>query len=79
MSEFVHNYAQFGWIEALTGAGRQVIGLDFCGHGGSERPYDPARYATAHLARDARALLDTWASRARRWRPTRSAPRWRFT
>lgn len=53
-----HNYAQFGWIEALAGAGRQVIGLDFRGHGGSERPHDPALYGTANLARDAWALLE---------------------
>ena len=30
---FKHNYADFGWIKAMTDAGLQVIGLDFRGHG----------------------------------------------
>jgi pimeloyl-ACP methyl ester carboxylesterase len=58
VSSFAHNYAQFGWIEALTGAGRQVVGLDFRGHGRSDRPHEAVRYGTAALAGEALALLD---------------------
>ena len=58
VSSFDHNYAQFGWVEALTSAGMQVVGLDFRGHGRSDRPHDPASYGTDKLARDVLALLD---------------------
>jgi pimeloyl-ACP methyl ester carboxylesterase len=46
------------WVKTLTGAGRRVIALDNRGHGRSEKLYDPAAYAAAILAEDARALLD---------------------
>lgn len=58
VSSFEHNFGQFGWTEALTGAGRQVVGLDLRGHGRSERPHVAARYGTSALAGDALALLD---------------------
>ncbi len=58
VSSFDHTYAQFGWVEALTVAGLRVVGLDFRGHGNSERPHDPACYGTENLAGDVRALLD---------------------
>jgi pimeloyl-ACP methyl ester carboxylesterase len=58
VSSFEHNYVQFGWVESLTGAGLQVVGLDFRGHGRSERPHEAARYGTANLAGDVVALLD---------------------
>lgn len=55
---FEHNYALFGWIERLNAAGMQVIGLDFRGHGKSDKPHDVACYGTVNLARDVVALLD---------------------
>ena len=55
---FKHNYADFGWIKALNDSGLQVIGLDFRGHGQSDKPHDIAAYGTANLASDAIALLD---------------------
>jgi pimeloyl-ACP methyl ester carboxylesterase len=58
VSSFDHNYAQFGWVDALAGAGRQVVGLDFRGHGRSDRPHEAVRYGTAALAGEALALLD---------------------
>ena len=58
VSSFEHNYVQLGWVEALTAAGLQVVGLDFRGHGRSDRPHDAARYGTGPLSGDALALLD---------------------
>lgn len=58
VSSFDHNFAQFGWVEALAGAGRQVVGLDFRGHGRSDRPHAIARYGMAALVGDALAVLD---------------------
>lgn len=55
---FKHNYADFGWIESLTGAGLQVIGLDLRGHGQSGKPHDFESYGTANLASDVIAVLD---------------------
>jgi pimeloyl-ACP methyl ester carboxylesterase len=58
VSSFEHNFAQFGWVEALAGAGRQVVGLDFRGHGQSDRPHEVARYGMESLVGDALAVLD---------------------
>jgi pimeloyl-ACP methyl ester carboxylesterase len=58
VSSFDHNFGQFGWAEALAGAGRQVVGLDFRGHGRSDRPHELARYGMAALVGDALAVLD---------------------
>lgn len=58
VSSFEHNFGQFGWVEALAGAGRQVVGLDLRGHGCSDRPHDAARYGTSRLAGDVLALLE---------------------
>lgn len=55
---FQANYAAFGWIKALNDRGLQVIGLDFRGHGKSEKPHDPASYGTANLANDVLSVLD---------------------
>ena len=54
---FERNYADCGWIERLNGQGLQVIGLDFRGHGRSDKPVDSAAYGTASLAGDVLALL----------------------
>lgn len=55
---FAGNYAFCGWVERLTAHGLQVIGLDFRGHGKSEKPHDHAAYGTEKLAGDVVALLD---------------------
>ncbi|MES2885589.1 MAG: alpha/beta hydrolase [Pseudomonadota bacterium] len=56
--DFKTNYAAFGWIKVLNEAGFQVIGLDFRGHGKSDKPHERAAYGTAALASDALAVLD---------------------
>lgn len=53
---FEHNYAISGWIERLNSAGLQVIGLDFRGHGKSDKPHDADFYGTANLASDVLAV-----------------------
>lgn len=55
---FKHNYADFGWIEALNGNGLQVIGLDLRGHGKSGKPHETESYGTSNLASDVVAVLD---------------------
>jgi len=55
---FEQNFALHGWIERLNKEGLQVIGLDFRGHGKSDKPHDTAAYGTARLAGDVVALLD---------------------
>jgi pimeloyl-ACP methyl ester carboxylesterase len=55
---FAGNYTAWGWVERLCTMGLQVIGLDFRGHGGSDKPRDPAAYGTEALAGDVIALLD---------------------
>ena len=52
------NWVAPGWVGALTRAGRRVIALDNRGHGQSGKLYDPARYHSAVMAEDVRALLD---------------------
>lgn len=55
---FAGNYSGFGWIESLCQQGLQVIGLDFLGHGKSDKPHDPPAYGTHNLAADVMALMD---------------------
>jgi len=55
---FEFNYARAGWIERATSRGLKVLGLDFRGHGQSDKPLDPQAYGTEKLAGDALALLD---------------------
>ena len=52
------NWLHPGWIATLTRAGRRVIALDNRGHGASTKLYDPARYHSAIIAEDVRALMD---------------------
>jgi pimeloyl-ACP methyl ester carboxylesterase len=52
------NWLAPGWIDALTRAGRRAIALDDRGHGESTKLYDPARYHSAIMADDVRALMD---------------------
>ena len=57
-SHYRLNWVGTRWQETLTGAGFRVIGLDCRGHGESEKPHDPAAYATSIMAADVRRLLD---------------------
>ncbi|MFN4142523.1 alpha/beta fold hydrolase [Aestuariivirga sp.] len=52
------NWWDTGWVKTLTEAARRVITFDHRGHGESEKLYDPALYAAAEMAEDARRLLD---------------------
>src|ERR1700730_1687007 len=52
------NWVVPGWIDTLRRAGRRAIALDNRGHGASSKLYDPARYHSARMAEDVRALLD---------------------
>src|SRR5262249_54568636 len=52
------NWVAPGWVDTLTRAGRRVVALDNRGHGASTKLYDPARYHTAIMADDVRALMD---------------------
>jgi len=55
---FKANYGGFGWIKSLNDAGFQVIGLDFRGHGQSDKPHERSAYGSAMLAGDVLAVLD---------------------
>lgn len=55
---FERNYAACGWIGQLHEAELQAIGLDFRGHGSSDKPHDPRDYGTEVLAGDVVAVLD---------------------
>jgi pimeloyl-ACP methyl ester carboxylesterase len=52
------NWLAPGWIDTLTRAGYRTIALDDRGHGASTKLYDPARYHSAVMAEDVRALMD---------------------
>jgi len=52
------NWARPRVIDALTGAGRRVIATDARGHGASDKPHEPDRYAGDAMVRDAQAVLD---------------------
>ncbi len=57
-SDYELNWVGTRWQQTLTEAGYRVVGLDCRGHGGSEKPHDPAAYALALMAADVRRLLD---------------------
>lgn len=52
------NWVDTGWIRLLTDSGRRTIALDNRGHGRSDKPHEPERYATRLMAADAEALID---------------------
>lgn len=52
------NWVNTLWTKTLAHDGRRVIALDNRGHGQSEKLYEPARYTTSIMARDAVNLLD---------------------
>lgn len=55
---FAGNFAAWGWIECLSARGFQVVGLDFRGHGKSDKVHDVSAYGTSRLAADVITLLD---------------------
>jgi pimeloyl-ACP methyl ester carboxylesterase len=57
-SDHVDNWVKPGIVDALVATGRRVIATDARGHGASEKPHDPARYADDTMVRDAQAVLD---------------------
>jgi pimeloyl-ACP methyl ester carboxylesterase len=56
--DFNYNYIQTGWIKSLSENGFQVIGIDFCGYGESDKSNDPNFYGTTNLADDVINLID---------------------
>jgi pimeloyl-ACP methyl ester carboxylesterase len=54
-SSFDLNWREPGWVDLLSDAGREVIGVDLLGHGKADKPHDPAAYA--HVADDIAAAL----------------------
>ena len=57
-SSIATNWEGPAWIKTYAHAGYRVIALENRGHGSSDKPHDPASYATDRMAEDARALLD---------------------
>lgn len=55
--DFNYNYLQTKWVETLTKQGYKVIGLDFRGHGNSDRSADPGFYGLDNLSNDAMNLI----------------------
>lgn len=43
-SSFERNWRQAGWVDLLADLGRRVIEVDLLGHGGADKPHDPAAY-----------------------------------
>ncbi len=54
-SSFDLNWREPGWVDLLSDAGREVIGVDLLGHGKADKPHDPAAYA--NVADDIAAAL----------------------
>jgi len=54
-SSFDLNWREPGWVDLLSDAGREVIGVDLLGHGKADKPHDPAAYAD--VAQDVAAAL----------------------
>jgi pimeloyl-ACP methyl ester carboxylesterase len=52
------NWLERKWVELLTDAGHQVIGVDLRGHGRSSKPSRPEDYETALLASDVVRVFD---------------------
>ena len=52
------NWRKTGVIETLTGSGRQVVALDFRGHGHSSKPHSVDAYAETAMEDDVEDLLD---------------------
>jgi pimeloyl-ACP methyl ester carboxylesterase len=51
------NWVEPGWVRTLADAGYRVLAFDHRGHGGSDKPREPADYTPEKMAGDALALL----------------------
>lgn len=52
------NWRRPGTIDALLKAGLRVVAIDCRGHGESDKPHDPAAYASGRMGGDVIALMD---------------------
>lgn len=44
-SSFEHGWRSVGWVDLISDAGREVVGIDVPGHGTASASHDPADYA----------------------------------
>ena len=44
-ASFDRTWRDNGWVDLLADLGREVVAVDLLGHGGSDKPHDPAAYA----------------------------------
>jgi pimeloyl-ACP methyl ester carboxylesterase len=58
ISSFQVNWVDTGWLDFLTQRSFHVIGLDFRGHGLSEKPHHPEAYSTALMSADVLLMMD---------------------
>jgi pimeloyl-ACP methyl ester carboxylesterase len=58
LCSFESNWGQSGWIDFLLAQGRQVIGVDFRGHGLSGKPHEASAYGGDHIPDDVVAVMD---------------------
>jgi pimeloyl-ACP methyl ester carboxylesterase len=52
------NWKRLGWYAAFQSRGFRLIALDLRGHGGSDKPRDPAAYSWDQLVGDVVGLMD---------------------
>jgi pimeloyl-ACP methyl ester carboxylesterase len=57
-SNRAENWRRLGWYAAFAQAGYRVAAFDLRGHGESDKPHAPERYARVELARDIIRLMD---------------------
>ncbi len=57
-SDYELNWVGSRWVQALTNAGRLVVGVDGRGHGQSDKPHGSEHYGASRMARDLANLLD---------------------
>jgi pimeloyl-ACP methyl ester carboxylesterase len=51
-------WRRLGWLGAFERKGWRAVALDLRGHGGSDKPHEPAAYARGAMAGDILALMD---------------------
>ena len=57
-ASFEMNWKAPGWVDALKGAARRVVGIDCRGHGRSAKPHDPEAYGGSQMPADVLRLMD---------------------
>ncbi|HEX7167796.1 MAG TPA: alpha/beta fold hydrolase [Acidimicrobiales bacterium] len=48
-SSFDRNWREPGWVDLLSDARREVVGIDLLGHGSADKPHDPEAYRDLDL------------------------------